>query len=211
MQSAQNLSASGGTICCVVIYKDIENYVVGTDGKAVQAFLSGWATTLHASGYQAAVYGNPGPASTNFSKVSPALDDVQIAKVSNPPQASTWGLWTLGGKLDTTLWTKHQRIHQYWNDHKETHGGVAPPAPGTIDSDIEDATIVASTAAVKTYSWTWTQVYSPYIGNKPGYGNEAWITFWDVNDDDQVTGVYLSYLGQSGQNYSGLTSAFFTL
>src|SRR6266481_4575494 len=75
INSAQSLNT-----CCIVIYKNIENYVTATDGTAVRAFLSGWATQLHNSGYQAAVYGNPGPAATDFSKDTPALDDAWLAK-----------------------------------------------------------------------------------------------------------------------------------
>jgi hypothetical protein len=194
-----SLTAPGPTgvnLSGTIIYKNIENYVTGTtgDSAAVKAFLSGWSTTLHARtplAYLAGVYGNPAPASTDFAKVTPPLDDGWIA--SSNKKASTWGLWTLGGTTDTTLWAKDQRVHQYWIDHNETHGGQGP---FKIDSDIEDATII-NNQGVKTYTYTnWTSVASPYTDSN---GRSA-IWFSDVSTplsspapgSDNITGSYLS-------------------
>jgi len=172
-----------------IIYKNIENYVTGTNGDstAVQAFLSGWSNTLHAAGYLAGVYGNPSPASTDFAKVTPVLDDAWIAKTS-PHAASTWGIWTLGGTTDKKLWIKHQRIHQFWNDHSATYGGVSPAPPGNIDSDIEDATIIVTPDGIprKAPSWTWTKFSSPV---STGFG--YFVEPFDINDSDQIVGGYL--------------------
>ncbi len=177
MASAQNLG-----ICCIVIYKDFEDYVTGTDGKAVQDFLSGWNTTLQASGYKAGAYGNSGaankasPAVTNFTKATPALDDVWITWSNT--QASTWNLFPpLGGANDTTLWPTHQRIHQYWIDHTETY-----PVKGVkakIDRDIEDATIV-SNDGIKQYQFPAVLQIGPYSND----GTEL----YGINDLGQMVG-----------------------
>jgi len=204
--SAAMAAAELLNICCAVIYKDIENYVTATDGAAVEAFLSGWVTTLQVAGYQTGVYGNSsstpnsGPAVLNFSKVTPAIGNAWIAWSNK--QASTWGLFPpLGGFNDGNLWPTHQRIHQYWIDHKETHGGVTPSAPATIDSNIEDATILGN-SGVKPYSWTWTIVASPY--SDPS-GN-SYLTFTGINDSGQLVGDYeLSTSPQSGLLYVGGT------
>jgi hypothetical protein len=203
MQSAQGLSSAGGTICCIIIYKDIENYVVGTDGPAVVAYLNGWTTTLKAAGYKAGVYGNSGnagttnPAVTNFTQVTPAIDDVWITWSNK--QVSTWNLFPpLGGTNDTGLWPTHQRMHQYRIDHSEAHpaGSLAV----SIDSDIEDSTILANNG-VKPYSWLWTLVISPYVDPQGGSA----LSFNDINDEDQLVGEYWTGSLNSGADYTGGT------
>ncbi len=180
-----------------IIYKNIENYITGgNDSAAVKAFLGGWATTLQAAGYLAGVYGNPTPASSDFAVVTPLPDDVWIARSNK--QASTWGLWTLGGNSDSALWISDQRIHQYWIDHIEPHGGVS----AKIDSDIEDATIVAGSAGVKPFTWLWTIVVSPY---SDAQGNSA-LNFNSINDSGQAVGEYWTGGNlSSGANYTGGT------
>ncbi len=140
-----------------IIYKDIENYYGPTlctatqqaaAGAAVQAFVSGWDSQLHTSGYLAGVYGNPKPAQNDFSQAATIPDDVWITKTpgtGNPPSVTIWHL----APLTDGPWPNGQRIHQFLlNQANVTFGNVALK----IDDDIDNATIANANNGAKTYS-----------------------------------------------------------
>lgn len=111
INSAQTLGVSPA-----IIYKDIENYYTSVCNSsqqsaaalAVRAYVGGWDQQMHTVGL-AGVYGNPAPASQDFTKASPIPDDVWVAKYTSPPQLTIWALGTLA---DAPNWTNEQRIHQ---------------------------------------------------------------------------------------------------
>lgn len=142
-QEADNAAAAAAAlgVSGTIVYKDIENYTPdgGQCSSAVRAFLTGWVSEMHTDGYQAGVYGNPSPAETDFSQVTPLPDDAWIAKAGQPSQITIWSL----SPLDDSLWANNQRIRQYQLNTSLTFGGVA----NTVDSNIVAAVVVAATGA----------------------------------------------------------------
>lgn len=132
------------------IYVDIENYNSTACGASIRAFLAGWISQIHTGDgthsytWRAGVYGNPGPATSDFSQLSPLPDDVFIAKApSNAPvNLTTWGLSPLCdpfiGTPSCDTWAHDQRIHQLTQDRAEIWGAASI----NLDNDIEDAEIV---------------------------------------------------------------------
>jgi photosystem II stability/assembly factor-like uncharacterized protein len=101
--AAQALGLNG-----TILYHDIENYDTGSVScrAAVTAFLSGWVYEAHIDGFQAGVYGNPAPASLDFSQALPIPDDMWVARYDN--RVTIWGL----GALADSPWMTDQRMHQ---------------------------------------------------------------------------------------------------
>lgn len=99
--SLKNLqSQSTGIALGTIIYDDIESYTPSTTcSPPVQAFLDGWVSEMHTKGYQAGVYANPSPISSDVSKVSPLPDDIWVAKYDNR-------LTTFGLGFSDSLWPK---------------------------------------------------------------------------------------------------------
>ncbi|WP_406836923.1 glycoside hydrolase domain-containing protein [Streptomyces sp. AHU1] len=104
-----------------VIYLDLEHYEPG--GKvtdSVLAYLQAYTVRLHALGYRSGAYGN----------TSSLMSDL-IANKSRVtlPDVIHFARWnrvssTSDSSIPSTLWAKHQRVHQYVGDTTETHGGV---------------------------------------------------------------------------------------
>ncbi|MFE9875085.1 glycoside hydrolase domain-containing protein [Streptomyces sp. NPDC005784] len=104
-----------------VIYNDLEHYEPG--GKItdqVLAYLDAYTVRLHALGYRSGAYGNT---SSLVSDLIANRGDVTL------PDVIHFARWngassTSDSSIPSTLWGKHQRIHQYVGDTTETHGGV---------------------------------------------------------------------------------------
>jgi hypothetical protein len=106
---------------------------------AVRAFVSGWAGRLHQGAYLAGFYSSAasGIADQSAIATNPAynhLDLIWFAHWNNDPTVNepnkTW--------LPDSLWTNHQRMHQYRGGQQETFGGVTI----NIDRDYVDAQVV---------------------------------------------------------------------
>ncbi|MCT9008576.1 glycoside hydrolase domain-containing protein [Streptomyces rhizosphaerihabitans] len=104
-----------------VIYNDLEHYEPG--GKItdqVLSYLQAYTVRLHALGYRSGAYGNT---SSLVSDLIANRADVTL------PDVIHFARWngassTSDSSIPSTLWGKHQRIHQYVGDTTETHGGV---------------------------------------------------------------------------------------
>ena len=121
------------------IYFDMEGY--STKDAActsdVQSFVTGWVGELHAKGFAAGVYGSAASTIRDVGALGPSLpDDVWIADWNG--NTSVFG----DPYVSDSLWTDHQRIHQFKGGHKETWGGVTLD----IDGDYVDAAVVGSSA-----------------------------------------------------------------
>ena len=104
----------------------------------MQAFVSGWVNELHALGDLAGVYGSAGSTIRDLQALAAtgsSPDDVWIADWNG--NESVFG----NPYVSDTLWTNHQRLHQYRGAHHETWGG----ATIDIDSSYVDAAVVGST------------------------------------------------------------------
>jgi hypothetical protein len=121
------------------IYFDMEGYALNNPActQAVQAFVTAWVNELHALGHLAGVYGSA--AST--------IRDLQAlaATASGPDEVwiADWnGNQSVFGDpyISDTLWTNHQRLHQYAGGHHETWGGVTLD----VDSSYADAAVVGA-------------------------------------------------------------------
>jgi hypothetical protein len=120
------------------VYFDMDHYD-STDAACVQAvlrFIDAWTVQIRARGYISGVYGSGSSMMTNL-----------VQQWGNPSFHQPDDIWFANWNLKATvfddpwvpnsMWSNHQRIHQYRGDHNETHGGVTL----NIDSDqVEGAT-----------------------------------------------------------------------
>jgi len=129
---AENLGIPHGT---PIIY-DMEAYA--GCGTQVVTFLSAWDSELKALHYQAAVY-------ESFSNIG---DLVKAAATMTEPDVIHYADWdgkatTRSSYMPASMWTKHQRIHQYQGGHNERWGGVTVD----IDNDQLDTVLGGAGAA----------------------------------------------------------------
>jgi len=140
--SAQALGFPQGTI----IFADMEGYSQAAYTPNVVAYLKSFAATLSAGGYKAGLYGNSTATGTTSTlgdaaadpAVRDALAAVDIAAWASVPTTrnaqTTFHSTTNDANLDPALWSRHQRIHQYFGGHNETYGSTTL----NIDSDQVD-------------------------------------------------------------------------
>ncbi|HVB42357.1 MAG TPA: glycoside hydrolase domain-containing protein [Streptosporangiaceae bacterium] len=110
---------------------DMEAYRPACDWQ-VTTFLSAWDSELRARGYASGVY-------ESFTNIG-AL--VRAAGRITEPDVIYYADWdgqaiTRSGYLPHSLWTAHQRLHQYRGGHLETYGGLTLD----IDSDQLDVNL----------------------------------------------------------------------
>jgi len=197
------------------IYLDMEAYALhdATCTQAVQAFVGAWTTELHALGYLAGVYGSAASTIRDLQPLAGTAsspDDVWIADWN--------GVESVFGNpyVSDTLWTNHQRLHQYQGGHHETWGGVtidvdssyvdgavvgttgiAPPVqPATGPPVPSSAGSVSSTDGVSTVSWpagafqqsvVVTLTPAPPSQPVPGFGNGGYGVQLQVAQTDTVS------------------------
>jgi len=140
--AAANAAAALGLGSPTPIYYDMEAYPRGGQcSLAVQNFLSGWVGALFGRGHQAGLYsslcsGILDAAATVGNPAYAPLHAIWVAAWNNTP--NLYGFTSCGGSsgtLSDSLWTSHQRIHQYTGGHNETYSGVTI----NIDSNAVDA------------------------------------------------------------------------
>lgn len=146
-----------------VIYYDMEQYAYPS--AAAKAFVNAWVTQLHALNHKAGIYGNPGPAQNDFAAVADPPDDVWIADWNG--STSIWDL----SPLSNSLWTNHQRIHQYNGGHNETYGGVT----FNIDNDTVDADVTPGASPGSNGEAVNCYIYSDGYTNMAGPSNAVFI------------------------------------
>jgi Rv2525c-like, glycoside hydrolase-like domain/Fibronectin type III domain len=123
------------------IYYDMEAYALKNVSctQAVQSFVSAWSQELHAHQYVSGVYGSAASTMRDLQALANTAggpDDVWIADWNGVQS-------TMGDPyVSDTLWTNHQRIHQYQGGHHESYGGQTL----NVDSDYLDARVVAGNA-----------------------------------------------------------------
>ncbi|HLJ87647.1 MAG TPA: glycoside hydrolase domain-containing protein [Candidatus Angelobacter sp.] len=128
--AATSAANSLGLTPPTVIYFDLERYDP-TSNAAAAAFVEGWVTRLHQLGNRAGVYGSAANAAADWATIANPPDAVWIASWNG--STSVFGL----SGLSDSLWTNHQRIHQFEGGHNETWGGVT----FNIDSDSSDGPV----------------------------------------------------------------------
>jgi Domain of unknown function (DUF1906) len=135
---AASEAASLGLPAGSPIWFDMEGYKLHdtTCTKAVQAFVTGWDTELHANGFVPGVYGSAASTIHDLSELTTPPDLAWIANWN--------GVESVFGdpNVSDELWSNHQRVHQYKGGHKETWGGVTID----IDSNVVDSTVVGGSA-----------------------------------------------------------------
>jgi hypothetical protein len=121
------------------IYLDLEGYATNNASctKVAQAFATGWDNELHVRGFVAGIYGSAASTMRDISALGISIpDDAWIANWNG--DANVFG----DPHVSDSLWTNHQRIHQFKGGHKETWGGVTI----NIDNDFVDAAVVGGVA-----------------------------------------------------------------
>ncbi len=127
-----------------VVYYDMEYYGTNTVCRdAVNAFMNGWVSQIHARGNQAGVYGSTlcNTGLSDFRTITNAPDVIWPARWYHnmgegfyDPSAT---VWNLGSCLPDSVWADHQRIRQYEGDHNETWGSLTLG----IDSNVLDGAV----------------------------------------------------------------------
>jgi hypothetical protein len=119
------------------IYFDMEGYALSDPActQAVQSFVTAWVNELHALGHLAGIYGSASSTIRDMQALATtasAPDEVWIANWNG--NESVFG----DPYISDSLWTNHQRLHQYRGSHHESWGGVTLD----IDSNYVDAAVV---------------------------------------------------------------------
>ncbi len=165
------------------IYFDMEAYSRGgSNTSAVLAFLAGWTSELHSSGYVSGVYSSGGSgirdlaAAYGTGYLEP--DDIWIADWN--------GLHTtLDPYVPDADWAAHQRIHQYSGGQNVTYGGVTM----NIDGDYLDGATAGVGGGALLPDGTFVQV----AGTGPIYriagGAPLMVSSWDVFGGPQPVAV----------------------
>ena len=191
------------------IYYDMEAYALKDLActQAVQTFVSAWTSELHARGWTSGVYG---------SAASTMRDMGPLAGTPGGPDAIWIGNWNGSESVfgdpyvSDTLWTNHQRIHQYRGGHKETWGGVSID----IDNDYVDAPVVGGAPVAPQPSPQPNPNGS--VGTPDGMATVTWPPGTidgdtDVQLDPTVPGVTLPGYGTGGYGVALQASSFTTL
>ncbi|MFL5955083.1 MAG: DUF1906 domain-containing protein [Gaiellaceae bacterium] len=121
------------------IYFDMEGYPANNSActKAVQAFVAGWVNELRAQSFVPGLYGSAASTVRDVSTLGASLPDAIWIANWNGVEAVFGDPY-----VSDSLWTNHQRVHQYKGGHNETWGGVTI----NIDSNYVDGAVVAPAA-----------------------------------------------------------------
>jgi hypothetical protein len=147
-----------------VSYLDLEYYSrTSSCDNVTLEFADAWTETLHAAGYRSGVY-------SSGSAAIKAIDDALAGGRSGfDPPDHMWIAWTNGAAntdggpyLRSSVFTNHQRIHQYKNGASETFGGKsltvdwnaldvggtsAPAAPSALTPAASTATVPSTSTS----------------------------------------------------------------
>jgi photosystem II stability/assembly factor-like uncharacterized protein len=127
-----------------VVYYDIEHY--GTNlvcRNAVNAFMNGWVSQIHARGNLAGVYGSTGcdTGLSDFRFIMNVPDVIWPARWFHNSGSGYYdpnvSVWDLGSCLPNDVWADHQRIRQYEGGHNETWGNLTLE----IDNNVLDGVV----------------------------------------------------------------------
>jgi len=143
---------------------------------------------MHKQGFQAGVYANPSPISSDVSKVSPLPDDIWMAKYDN--RVTTFGLG-----FSDSLWPKDQRLHQIQQNLNQSFGGAGP---FKVDPDIDDAQIAAGLGAKGYSSFNFSEIAYPGATQTVPQGiNDLNSTggFINASQTGEVVGAYYNSTG----------------
>jgi hypothetical protein len=107
---------------------DMEAYLPACDSQVI-TFLSAWDSELHVRGYSAGVY-------ESFSNIGALVGAVGSMTEPDVVDYADWdaAATTTSSYMPASLWTKHQRVHQYLGNNQVSYGGVSL----NIDSDYLD-------------------------------------------------------------------------
>ncbi|WP_328535389.1 DUF1906 domain-containing protein [Streptomyces sp. NBC_00344] len=177
---ARNLGFGPGT----PLYYDMEAYSSGYRSTAL-AFLSAWTTELHSQGYKSAVY------SSSSSAVTDLVDARGSATVQ--PDVIFDGLWngvanTADDALPSTVWSHHQRVHQYAGNVSETYAGT------TINIDRDYLDVLLGTTASKGCDSSSSAVRPPRVRTCRAFSPAR---VWSPNPDGSAS------VGSSGRTATG--------
>jgi hypothetical protein len=125
VQQARDLGIPAGT---PLIY-DMEAYGTGCSSQVI-TFLSAWDARVDAEGYQAGVY-------ESFSNIG---DLISAQGKMVEPEVIHYADWdgqatTSSSYMPSTMWTDHQRLHQYAGPNNVTWGGV------TMNVDLDELNV----------------------------------------------------------------------
>ena len=181
-----------------VVYYDIEYY--GTDAacrSAVNAFMNGWVSQIHARGNLAGVYGSTlcSTGLSDFMSITNVPDLIWPARWYHNAGAGFYdpnaSVWNLGSCLTNTVWANHQRIRQYEGSHNETWGTLTLE----IDSDVLDGVVAIPYAPPVA-----TVTRTPFVPTPRPFMKSQPLTPDSLTTESGTTGGSLSSLSLPDQN-----------
>ena len=130
---AANLALPSGS----PVWFDMEGYTRSAScSAAVQSFVAAWTAQLKSYGYLAGVYGSAASTIRDVAAITTTKPDVVWIANWNGVEGVFGDPY-----VSDTLWSTHQRVHQYRGGHKETWGGVTI----NIDNNYVDSVAVTGT------------------------------------------------------------------
>ncbi len=127
-----------------VIYYDIEYYGTNANCRnAVNSFMNGWVSQIHARGNLAGVYGSTlcNTGLSDFLNIANIPDVIWPARWYHNPGSGYYdpnaNVWDLGSCIPNDVWADHQRVRQYEGSHNENWGNL----PLEIDSNVLDGVV----------------------------------------------------------------------
>jgi len=193
-----------------VVYYDIEYYGTNTACRqAVNAFMNGWVSQIHARGNIAGVYGSTlcNTGLSDFLNIANVPDVIWPARWYHNPDEGYYDpgatVWNLGSCVSNTVWANHQRIRQYEGDHDETWGDLTMG----IDSNVLDG--IVANAYVAPLVQSITRIHSnPSDAVSVGFTVKISEAVKGVDSSDfylttsKIVGASISSVSGSGDRYT---------
>ena len=159
------------------IYDDMESYARGSSSSTVLAFLQGWTTQLHDSGYVSGVY----------SSAASGIEDLVAHNGTGYTEPDDIWIADWNGQQNTaepvvpaSEWAAHQRLHQYRGGHTDDYGG----AQISIDTDyLDGATAAAGTLSTTIAAAPSIAVHPAPDGTielSPRWSGEQGVSSWQI-------------------------------
>ena len=171
-EDAAVLAAGFGLGAGSPLYFDMEGYRTddASCSETVQEFLAAWVSKLRSLGFVPGVYGSAASTIRDLVASSstglPSPGDVWIANWNGRP--AVFG----DPYVPDSLWSSHQRLHQYKGGHEETYGGVTI----AIDSDYVDAMVVGPATPAPVVPPLPAAFPAGSVGSGDGHASASWPT-----------------------------------
>jgi hypothetical protein len=131
-----------GFATATTIFLDIEPYHEAATAQAFNTYIKAFADGLSQAGYRLGIYGNSQNPATNHSAIGDVVADPSLSSAvaavdisGTTADQANFNATTNDSYVPSSLWGKHQRIHQYFTNVSRQYG---LPTPINVDEDVVD-------------------------------------------------------------------------